>query len=512
MSRLENTSKNFFFTVVSTLLSSILGFASRTIFIRELGITYLGANGLFTNILSMLSLTELGIGSAIAFSLYKPLAQHDIETIKSLMNFYKRAYRVIAFTITVLGLVLIPFLPYLIKDPGEMKHITFIYMVFLYNTVISYLFSYKTTLLSADQKSYLMTNVNMIISVVTTIIQIVVLKLFKNYFIYLITGAIIGTVQWIFVNKYIFNRYPYLKDKDVAPLAIEQKNTITKNVKAMMFHKVGELCINQTDNIIISSFISVAAVGIYNNYYMLINIINKFALSFFNAATASLGNLIATETYEKRYQVFKRYNFLGFWIFGWTAICLYVLLNPFVELWLGKEFLVDDFTLTLVILNYYLVGMRVTIGNVKMAAGLYSQDQWAPIIQSVINLIVSIIAAKHLGLSGVFLGTVISSLSVPCWYRPIVVYKYAFHKPVIEYFSSYVLYFLIVLINLLLVLAVNNYIVDKVCNNIYMSFFMKMCVCAILPNIVIVILFFRTEEFKYIVTIVSSILLRRRDG
>lgn len=511
MSRLENTSKNFFFTIVSTLLSSGLGFVSRTIFIRELGITYLGANGLFTNILSMLSLTELGIGSAIAFSLYKPLAQSDVETIKSLMNFYKKAYRVIALVITGLGIVLIPFLPCLIKNPGEMKHITFIYIVFLYNTVISYLFSYKTTLLSADQKSYLMTNVNMIISVVTTIIQIVVLKLFKNYFVYLITGAFIGTIQWIFINKYIFNRYPYLKDKDIAPLEIEQRNTITKNVKAMMFHKLGELCINQTDNIIISSFISVAAVGVYNNYYMLINIINKFALSFFNAATASLGNLIATETYGKRYQVFKGYNFLGFWIFGWTAICLYVLLNPFVELWLGKEFLVDDLTLTLVILNYYLVGMRVTVGNVKMAAGLYSQDQWAPIVQSLINLIVSIIAAKNIGLSGVFLGTVVSSLSVPCWYRPIIVYKYAFHKPVKEYFSSYVLYFLIVLINLLLVLAVNNFVLDKVCNNSYILFLMKMCVCAIIPNIVIVILFFRNEEFKYIVEIVSSVL-RRRNG
>ena len=505
-SRLKNTGKNFIYSTLSTVLTSFLGFVSRTVFIKTIGVTYLGANSLFTNVLSLLSLTELGIGSAIAFSLYRPLAENNIEIIKSLMQFYKKAYRYIAIVIATLGCCLIPFLDVIIKDPGNMQHITFIYLVFLYNTVISYLFSYKVTLLSADQKSYLMTNVNMIISVITLVIQLIVLIVFKNYFIYLVVGAIINTVQWYFVNKYIYNRYSYLKEKNVEPLRKEEKNIIATNVKAMMFHKVGELCINQTDNIIISSFISIASVGIYNNYYMIINIINKFASSFFNSATASLGNLIATESYEKRYEVFKKYNFLGFWVYGWTGICLYILLNPFVEIWLGKKFLIDNLTLVLVIFNYYLVGMRVTVGNVKMAAGLYKQDQWAPIVQSIINLIVSIWGAVHMGLAGVFLGTVVSSISIPCWYRPVIVYKYAFNRDPKEYFSEYLKYLLIVLMNALLVIGINKYLIYLIKISIYLCFVLKGTICMLVPNIVVIIIFRKSDEYIYLKQLVKRVI------
>lgn len=508
MSRLENTGKNFTYSFLASILSAITGFVSRTVFIHSVGVNYLGANSLFTNVLSMLSLTELGLSSAIGFSLYTPLAKNDTDTIKSLMRFYKNAYRVIALVIALLGVALIPFLNYLIKDPGDIQHIPLIYVIFLYNTVISYLFTYKTTLLSADQKGYIMTSMNMVINIVTVMIQTVVLVIWKNYFVYLILGAIINTAQWFFINRRINKIYPYLRDKDVLPLNDGERKTIATNVKAMVFHKFGELCINQTDNLIISSFISITAVGLYNNYYMIISIINRFAQSIFNAATASFGNLIATESYEKRYEVFKRYNFLGFWIFGWTGLCLYILLTPFVKLWLGDKFLIDNLTLMLVMINYYLVGMRVTVGNVKMAAGLYSQDQWAPIVQAVINLAVSIVGAMRMGLSGVFLGTVVSSICVPCWYRPVVVYKYAFHKPVKEYFSRYFLYLAVVLLNIMLVTLINYYVIAPLALSEYASFGMMMLVCLLVPNAVIVILFHRTEEFGYLVRLAKSLVER----
>lgn len=510
MSRLENTGKNFAYSFLSTILTAVTSFISRTVFIQTVGVSYLGANSLFANILSMLSLTELGLSSAIGFSLYAPLARQDTATIKSLMRFYKIAYRIIALVIAVLGLLLIPFLDYLIKDSGDIQHIPFIYIVFLYNTVVSYLFTYKTTLLSADQKGYVMTNMTMVINIVTVVIQTAVLLLWKNYFVYLILGAILNTVQWLFINRRIYALYPYLRDKDVIPLAGKERRTIAVNVKALVFHKFGELCINQTDNLIISSFISIAAVGIYNNYYMIVSIINRFAQSIFNAATASLGNLIATESYEKQYEVFKRYNFLGFWIFGWTGLCLYVLLTPFVKLWLGNDFLIDGLTLALVMINYYLVGMRVTVGNVKMAAGLYAQDQWAPIVQAVINLVVSIIAAMQMGLPGVFLGTVISGICVPCWYRPLVVYKYAFHKPVREYFSRYFIYLAVTMANVLLVMAINRYIITPAALPEVAEFLLMSVVCVCVPNCIIIVLFHRAEEFQYLLALATSIIKRFR--
>jgi hypothetical protein len=195
MSRIENTSKNFVFSLLATVVTAITSFVSRTVFIHTIGVDYLGANSLFTNVLSMLSLTELGISSAIGFSLYAPLARKDVPAIKALMQFYKRAYQIIALVIAILGLSLLPFLKYIIKDPGNIRHIPFIYIVFLYNTAVSYLFTYKTTLLVADQKSYVMTNMTAVINIITVAVQTTILLLFRNYFVYLILGAVINTVQ-----------------------------------------------------------------------------------------------------------------------------------------------------------------------------------------------------------------------------------------------------------------------------------------------------------------------------
>ena len=509
MSRIENTSKNFAFSLVATLVTSVTSFISRAVFIKTIGVSYLGASSLFTNILSMLSLTELGLGSAIAYSLYAPLAKNDIDTIKSLMRFYKNAYRVIAFVIMGAGLALIPFLDFLIKDPGDIQHIPLIYLFFLYNTIVSYLFTYKTTLLIADQRGYVLTNMTTVINVGSMVVQICVLLICKNYFVYLVTGAIINTAQWFWINRRIFRIYPFLKEKNILPLAQVERKKITTNVKAMVFHKFGELCINQTDNIIISSIISITAVGIYNNYYMIIAIINKFAQSIFSAATASLGNLIATESKEIRYEVFKRYNFLGFWVFGWTGICLYELLTPFIQLWLGADFLIDNLTLTLVMLNYYLVGMRITVSNIKMAAGLYAQDQWVPVVQAIINLVVSIVAAIHMGLAGVFLGTVVSGLAIPCWYRPIIVYKHTFERSPKEYFITYIKYFSVVMISLMLVKLADTMLVDTVCGNVYVAFLAKMMVCAVLPNLLICLVFWKNHEFRYFINFVKTVLRRR---
>lgn len=503
MSRLENTTKNFVWSTISVSASSILGFMSRTIFIYTIGSMYLGINGLFTNILSMLSFTELGIGVAINFSLYKPLANNNIEEIKSLMNLYKKAYRIIAIIVFILGVSLVPFLDYLVKGAEGIENITFIYLVFLFNTSYSYLFTYKRTLLSADQKSYLMTNIDMIVNILTLIIQMVFLLVFKNYYVYLLIGAIIGIIQNFYINNYINKIYPYLLDRNIKPLNEESKISIVKNVKAMMLHKLGDLCINQTDNIIISSFINITVVGLVSNYTLIISMINKFAMNFFNAANASLGNLIVTEESTKRLEVFNGYNFMAFWIFGWTSICFIVLLNPFITLWIGADKTIDQSVLILVIINYYLVGMRVPVGNMKSAAGLYVQDQFVPIIQSIINLVISIIGAQKLGLLGVYIGTVASSILLPCWYRPIIIYKYIFKESSKSYFIKYIIYLFVIFANCYLMNVITNILFGS--SVTWMSLIGRGFVCLIIPNIIIYILFRNTKDFKYILNIIKML-------
>lgn len=503
MSRLENTTKNFVWSTISSLVSSLLGFISRTIFIYTIGSLYLGINSLFTNILAMLSFTELGIGTAINFSLYKPLAQNNIEEIKSLMNLYKKAYRIIAIVVTIIGISILPFLNIFVKGANQVENIHFIYLIFLFNTSYSYLFSYKRTLLSADQKSYLMTNIDMIITLLTLILQILFLCLFKNYYVYLLVNVIIGILQNFYVNNYINKRYPYLLDKNVEPLDKNIVKSIINNIKAMMLHKLGDLCINQTDNIIISTFVNIQIVGVVSNYTLIINIINKFAMNIFNAANASLGNLIATDDRSKSLDIFNGYNFIAFWVFGWTSICFMILLNPFIELWIGSENVITMPILILIIINYYLVGMRIPVANIKAAAGLYTQDKYVPIVQSIVNLFISVIGVQKWGLIGIYIGTVISSLILPCWYRPMVIYKYIFDKSPKEYFLKYIAYFSIILFNVLLTSWVSNAILGT--DITWISLVCRGIICLILPNIILYLIFKNTSDFKYVLTLLKMI-------
>ena len=245
---------------------------------------------------------------------------------------------------------------------------------------------------------------------------------------------------------------------------------------------------------------SVTVVGLYSNYLLVITAVNTFLLLIFDSATASFGNLIAQETREKSLEVFKVFNFLGFWIFGWATVCFYNLLNPFISLWIGNSYLIEQAIINIVLLNYYLVGMRVPLGVVKTAAGVYAQDRYVPLIQAAVNLTFSIILVQYWGLAGVFAGTVISSVAVVCWYRPLVVYKHVFQTSVKQYFIHYFYYALVVVINILLT--------DYICSFFLaeygiINFILRSIVCLIIPNLVVIALFFRAKEFKDIAGIVN---------
>lgn len=503
--RTRNSIINFLSGVGSTLISNLLTFISRTIFIQILGSSYLGVNGLLTNVLSMLSLAELGIGTAINFSLYKPLAEKDDEKIATLMAFYKKAYQIIGLLVFVVGLVLMIFLDVFIKDPGDVKHIKLIFLIYLVNTSYSYFMTYKVTLLTADQKGYLLTKVNIFFNFITVIAQIIVLIFTRNYILYLLSNMLILFLQRLYINNKITKLYPVLEIKATNKLPKEELAIIIKNVKAMMFHKLGDYCINGTDNIIISTFINISVVGIYSNYNMVITMVNGFIVLFFNSITASMGHLIATESDERKLEIFQIINFIGFWLFGFATIAFYNLLNPFIELWLGKEYVISQHILVIVLLNYYLTGMRVPVHTVKAAAGLYDEDKYTPLIQSVVNLSVSIILVQKWGLAGVFMGTLVSSIVLPCWQRPYIIYKHVFKKSPKEYYTNYLIYFSIVILTTLgISVGLNTYLKEIT----YISFLIRMVICIIVPNIIFVLLFAKTVEFQYLFSMMKKMIRR----
>jgi O-antigen/teichoic acid export membrane protein len=490
------------FSYISNIVTLILGFISRTVFINTLGATYLGINGLFLNILNVLSFSELGIGASITFALYKPLADKDISKLKSLMYLYKKAYRVIAIIILVVGIGLVPFLHVLVKGGQGVENLSFIYLIFLFNTVSSYFVTHKITLLIADQKKYITTVIDLCGYICTVIIQIILLKVYKNFIIYLIAGAFMQLVLKIFSNLYINREYPFLKDKNVEKLSKEETDKIKVNVKALIMHKLGEISIYQTDNIIISSFVSVKIVGLISNYSLIINSVWIFIGSIFSSATASLGNLIANDSEEKQYLIFKVYRLISFWLIGFSTIAFYILTEPFITLWIGNNNLIDKVSFALIILNYYLAGDRTAAINMKQAAGNYKDDRYVSLFQGITNLIISMVLVSIVGLPGVYIGTILSSL-IPNIVRPYMLYKNTLNKKFSLYIKDSIYYFFSVLVCVVILHFCSAFILTSV--NV-VRFILLIIIVTVLPNLIFILFYYKTEEFKYVQNILKKII------
>lgn len=492
MSRVKNTKKNIIYGYISTVITIILGFVLRTVFLLSLNESYLGVNGLFTNVLGVLSFAELGIGSAMNYALFKPVAVDDKKMIQSIMLFYKKVYRVIAFVVAGLGLSFLPFLHIIVKDPGDVGDIRVYYLIFLFNTVSTYFVSYKYSLVNAEQKNYIITNINALVSIITSIINIIVLIVYKNFLFYLLSISIISLLQKIFISNYLNKRYPYLLEKNIEKLSKEEIEPIKKNVSALVYHKMGDVLVHQTDNIIISSFINIATVGLLSNYNLLITNVSLMINIVFNSVTSSLGNLVATASKEKLYEIFKLYRFIAFWIYGFSAIAFYTLLSPFISLWLGENMLLGNEVILLIVINFYMLGHRIVINNLKAAAGVFNQDKYVAILQSVVNIVVSIIAVQLIGLPGVFVGTIAQG-TLSTILKPIIVYKAVFERPAIQYFIDAVRYAVPVMVSG----RMCSYITGQYLGGGTIADFIgSMGVVIIIPNVVFLACFIRGAELK----------------
>ena len=501
--RTESSLKNMYIGIITQIIITLLGFISRKVFISGLGTEYLGINGLLTNVLSMLSLVEGGIGTSIVYNLYKPLADNDTEKVTALVQLYKKLYGFLAILVAILSLMLYPFLGSLMKGGTSGKYITVVYFIFVIKNIISYLNAHKWSLINADQKGYVLARINLIFNIVTTLCRIAIIYLTKSYILYLLVELIIIIIQNIYNGNIVNTRYPYIKTKEKYKVANDVKENMMTNVKALFLHKVGTYCVYGTDNILISSLISVKTVGIYSNYTMIIGQLSALITPILSGVNASIGNLVATEGKDKSYNIFKVVYLVNFWIYCVSAIFLYNLLNPFIDWWLGKGLLIDNFTLLIVLINFYISGLRTSVGIFKEKAGIFADDKYVPLLESVINLGSSLILAKYLGLSGIFLGTTISSIALPVWNQSRLVYKKLFKKPLLEYFKQYFLYAGITITLGVLVTITCNIFVEGYS---FFSLVIRGCICVTIPNIILVFIFYKTEEFKYLWSIAKNIL------
>lgn len=499
--RSKSSAKNLVVALIGQAFGLIISFIARIIFVKFLSDEYLGLNGLFTNLLTMLSLVELGVGSALVYSLYKPLADGDNEKVKSLMDLYRKAYNIIGGVVLIIGILFIPFYRYLISEVPSISHLDFIYILFVLNTAISYFYSYKRSLIICDQKRYIATIYRYVFYFLLNVFQIIVLFLTHNYILYLIAQVVFTWLENICISIKADRMYPYLKDKNIKKLDKKELNTISKNVRAMLFHKIGGVVVNSTDNILISKLVGLIAVGMYSNYYLITSALDTITAQFFNAITASVGNLGACTNSKKVKETFNTTFFLNYLIYGVITVCLLILFNPFIEVWLGKKYLFDFGVVLVITICFYLKGIRKTCLTFKDALGLFWQDRYKPIIESIINLVASIILGIKYGVLGIFMGTIISTVTTSLWIEPYVLYKYYFKENIIDYLYRFIKYTLVVVLTYLIV----QKIVILISINGILGLLIKGVVSLILSILIMTIVFIKTNEIKHVKKIFKDI-------
>lgn len=504
--RTKSSIRNLAAAVIGQSAGIIISFISRKIFIDVLGTEYLGIDGLFTNILTMLSLVELGIGPAIIYCLYKPLAEKNEEKVSILMHLFQRTYTVIGRFICGFGIITSFFLNAFLKDPPEVSHLQIIFLMFVANTAASYFFSFKRSLIIADQKRYIATIYRYAAFFILNAGQCAVLLLTHNYLLFLSLQLLATVTENILVSRKADQMYPYLKENRNTVLDGETRASIIKNTKAMFFHRLGGMFVNSTDNLIISRMIGIHFVGIYSNYELVLNALSKVIYQFFDAFTASIGNMGATESSEKSERIFFVLFFMNAWIFGVSGICLWVLFNPFIQISFGENMIFEKAVVASIVVKYYLSGMRRAVLTYRDAYGLYWQDRFKPLFEIVINLIVSVMLVVRIGVAGVFWGTVASTLLTCFWIEPCVLFRYAFHKAAGKYFLYFIQY--------TAVIVGVGWMTDRLCRWVSFpglaGFAVMSLVCFIIPNLFFLAVFFRKEEFRYIIHAGAAVIGGRK--
>ncbi len=441
-SRTVKTARNIGANIASRAVVSVLKLVSRVVFARLLGTQLLGVNGIFSDVLGMLTLAELGIGTAIHFNLYRPLAEKNEAKIRSLMRFYRSAYRVIAAAVLLLGAALLPALPYLIREHASIPYFYGIYGIFLFNLAAEYSFTYKRTLASAAQEGYVIVPYTAAFEGAICALQIGTVFFFREspycYLAYLGVQSAALLLEYLVINKMLDRRYPALRDLSRAePLPREEKSAVWQKVRALLFHKIGDYTVARTDTLVISAIISVETVARYQNYSTLLLTVDAVAYLFVGSTISSFGDLFVSEAPERRREVFEEMLVFDYFLYGVGTAFFITLFTPFITLAYGAEHLIHMGTVILVVgTNFFLLGIIHVIDAAKAAAGLYREDRYVPLLQAVINLAVSIVLAKTIGLAGVFIGTLVSAI-LPFFVKPALLYRSVFDSSPRRFFLRF---------------------------------------------------------------------------
>ena len=503
IARTKNTVRNILTGSVSRIINIILPFFNRTVILYVMGTKYLGLSSLFTSILSFLSLSELGLGAAMVYSMYKPIARNDDETICALLNLYKRLYRIIGFVVLGLGMALMPFLRQLINDeiPPEIN-LHLLYFIYLFNSVLSYwLFAYKNALLQAHQRNDVNNVISAVIIPASYAVMLGALWLTKNYYAYVIWQPVFTIITNLIRSRYVDRHFPHLKPR--GEISSELRRSITKKVAALIGTKLNTVVLNAADNLVMSAFLGMTVIAVYGNYYMIMSSIIGFLGIIYSAMTAGLGNSLQTETVEKNYRDFEKLSFMNSWLVGWCSVCLVCLYQPFMRIWVGEELMFPFYVVLELGLYFYIYQLRKIPVVYKDAAGIWWEDRFRPYVCMVTNVVLNILLVQIIGISGIILSTVFSlCISIP--WENYTIFKYVFHRSSRAYYGKLAAYCGSMILGGLVCFWLCSLFGDGI-----PALMARAVICVIVPNVIFAALNCRRAEFRLARDMVLRILRRQ---
>ncbi len=494
-SRTQNAMRNISFSLVCRLVDFIFNFVVRIIFVRLLGEEILGINGLFTNILTWLSLADLGFGTAMSFSFYKPLAEQDEKKLAALTHFYRKVYTTIMISVLIIGLSLVPFLNLFIKMDNPIPHLTAYYIILLLNTTFSYLFVYKSSILRADQNEYMISMCSTIFNILKAITQIIVLLFYRDYRLFLIIQVIFTILNNLFVSHVADKKYPFLSKR--VDLNKKEKKSIYQNVSAVLLYKISATLLNGTDNVLISMIVGTVYVGYYSNYLFAINSITGFISIIFSSIYGSLGNLLHDRNARKNETVFNSLVYFGYFIGCVTSACFIAVFNDYIRIFFGSQYLLSSATVLAIVGNFYLSCICQPIWTFRETAGVFKKVKYVMVCTAFINLILSIILGYIWGVFGIIFASAIARLVTYFWYEPVLLYRDIFKNDVHFYFQKIFKYFVITLISL-----IPAFIMMTMCRDNMMLLVIKLVISGLGSLILFVLLTRKDTSLKNIKNII----------
>lgn len=490
--RTKNATRNIIFGVILKAYQIIVPFLMRTAMIYLMGVQYLGLNSLFTSILQVLNLAELGVGSAMIYSMYKPIAEDDNATICALMKLYKTYYRIIGLVIAVIGCALTPFIPKLISgDVPDNLNIYLLYLLNLGATVLSYwLHAYKNCILQAHQRVDIVSKVSLVTSTIQYALQLLVLWLFKDYYLYVIVLLATQALTNITTAMCADRIYPQFKPK--GQIATEEKKAINNRIKDLFTSKIGGIIYDSADTIVISSFLGLTALAIYQNYFYILNAITGLITVVFSACTAGIGNSIVVETKEKNYKDLNKFTFIICWGAGFCAVCLLCLYQPFMELWVGKDLMLSSSAVICFVVYFFVRQLNSLFNTYKDASGMWHEDRFRPLVAALTNLALNLILVQFIGLYGILISTVLAIVCVGMPWLLHNLFTVIFEKKyLVGYLKNLLYYCFIILINC----TITYFICTKVNAGLITTLVIRGAICVVLPNLIYLFAYYKRIEF-----------------